>query len=513
MSSAQRHDGSRLARRPATVARAGLFASCRAAVPPLRQGVLVLTSLIVAAGALITLPSGEAGAQNADLGRSPFVAVGAAVRPAVVNIRITRAVNASGVDETPLQEMFRRYFPDREGQGGRFENPGTGSGFVVAENGEILTNHHVVAGADRIFVRFSGEQREYEATLVGSDPNTDLALLRIDSGGRRLPHLVFGDSEALQVGDWAIAVGNPFGNLEGTMTVGIVSGKGRGDLVIQGLTPRYQDFIQTDASINFGNSGGPLVDIAGRIIGINTAINSQGQGIGFAVPSRIVQRVYAQLAKNGRVIRGYLGVRTGELVASGRGDGGGARVQVLEVVPGSPAAQAGVVAQDVLVSLGGQAVTSTRQLDFLVAEAEVGGRLPLEIERGGKRQSLQVQLAELTDDAVAVRKEPGHWLGLEVASLASKDDHVLRLRETLGVEAGRGVIVINVEPGQPAAQAGIRPGDVVAAIEGQEIPDLEAFARARDALAARRDPLTLLVRTGNRESFIQVTPRETGTLQ
>jgi serine protease Do len=471
-------------------------------------------ALMVALGGLcwVLLLSTPARSQSGDLTRSPFVAVGEAVRPAVVNIRITRAVNAGGVDETPLQEMFRRFFPEGEGQGGRFENPGMGSGFVVTAAGEILTNHHVIAGADRIFVRFSGEQREYEARLAGSDPSTDLALLTIDAGGRSLPHLTFGDSGALRVGDWAIAVGNPFGNLEGTMTVGIVSGQGRGDLVIQGLTPRYQDFIQTDASINFGNSGGPLVDIQGRVIGVNTAINAQGQGIGFAVPSRIVQRIYGQLREHGRVIRGFLGVRTADVVsAEGAVEGRG--VRVLELVPDSPAARANVAAGDVIVALGGEPVASARQLDFLVAEAEVGRPVRLEVLRDGKRQSLDVELAELSADVVRPAEDAGNWLGLEVASLANKDDRVSRLKETLGIDAESGVIVLSVEPGRPAAQAGIRAGDVLVAIEGQDIPDLEAFDRARDALGGRRDPLTILIRTGSRESFVQVTPRDVGSLQ
>ncbi len=474
-----------------------------------------IPALVLALGSLLSalIVPGLARGEADDLARSPFVAVGEAVRPAVVNIRITRAVNAGGVDETPLQEMFRRYFPDREGQGGRFENPGTGSGFVVDVRGEILTNHHVVAGADRIFVRFSGELREYEAQLAGSDPSTDLALLRIDAGGRELPHLAFGDSGELRVGDWAIAVGNPFGNLEGTMTVGIVSGQGRGDLVIQGLTPRYQDFIQTDASINFGNSGGPLVDIRGRVIGVNTAINAQGQGIGFAVPSRIVQRVYTQLREHGRVIRGFLGVRTTDVVAVDGAAAESGGVRVVDLVPESPALRAGVAPDDVIVALGGEPVTSARQLDFLVAEAEVGRRMPLDVVRGGQRRTLDVELAELTDEVALPEEAPGHWLGLEVASLSEKNDQIDRLRETLGVDTSEGVMVLRVEPGRPAAQAGIRAGDVLVAIEGQEIPDLAAFARARDALRGRRDALTFLIRTGQRESFVQVTPRDSGSLQ
>jgi serine protease Do len=454
-----------------------------------------------------------AGAAAAQPERSPFVAVGEAVRPAVVNIRITRAVNTAGIDETPLQEMFRRFFPDQEGHGGRFENPGTGSGFVVDGAGEILTNHHVIAGADRIFVRFSGERREYEAELVGSDPNTDLALLKIDPDGRQLPVVLFAEADDLKVGDWAIAVGNPFGNLEGTMTVGIVSGQGRGDLVIQGLTPRYQDFIQTDASINFGNSGGPLVDIRGRVIGINTAINAQGQGIGFAVPSRIVRRIYAQLHEHGRVIRGYLGVRTTEVAADAAAGETAGGALVLEVLPDSPAAAAGLAAGDVIVRFAGRPVGSPRQLDFLVADEAVGERLEVEIVRDGRQRRVETALTELSAGAAAPVKPRGNWLGLDVASLAEPDPRVERLKETLGIEATEGIIVVGVESGRPAGQAGIRPGDLLLSVEGQYLTDLAAFTRARDSLAARRDALTFLVRTGNRDTFVQVTPRDEESVQ
>ncbi|PID81660.1 peptidase, partial [bacterium DOLZORAL124_64_63] len=251
---------------------------------------------------------------QAQIPSSPFIEVGRTVRPAVVNIRITRSVSDEGVGTSPLQEMFRQFFPDEEGKGGRFEMPSTGSGFIVDASGEILTNHHVIMDAEAIFVRFSGERQEYRAELVGDDPSTDLALIRIDPAGRRLPVLEFADSEQLEVGAWAVAVGNPFGNLESSLTVGVVSAKGRNDLFIGGLTPRYQDFIQTDASINFGNSGGPLVDVRGRVIGVNTAINQSGQGIGFAVPSNMVRRIYRDLREHGRVIRGYLGVRTEDVV-------------------------------------------------------------------------------------------------------------------------------------------------------------------------------------------------------
>ncbi len=440
---------------------------------------------------------------NEGVPRSPFVAVGEAVRPAVVSIRITRRVGTGGVDRTPLQEMHRRFFPDRAGEGGRFENPGTGSGFVIDPRGDILTNHHVIAGADRIFVRFPGEALEYQAELAGSDALTDLALLRIDPADRTLRSLAFGDSETLAVGDWVIAVGNPFGNLEGSLTVGILSATGRGDLNIQGLTPRYQDFLQTDASINFGNSGGPLVDIHGRVVGVNTAINAVGQGIGFAVPSRLAQRIYNQLASEGRVVRGWLGAS-----ALDTSEG----VLVDEVVPSSPASVAGLAAGDRLVTFAGRPITSQRQLQFMVAEAPLDRQLAIEVERSGRRLALNVTLAELDLKQVDALSA-GAWLGLEVADLAGDDPRLLRIKDTLGIVQERGLMVVAVEAARPGAAAGIRPGDILVAIEDWDLTDLSAWKSAQAALAGSREPLNVLVRTGTNERFVQVTPRDAGTLQ
>lgn len=441
---------------------------------------------------------------NADVPQSPFVALGRAVRPAVVSIRITRAVGVAGVDQTPLQELYRRFFPDREGEGGRFENPGTGSGFVVDPAGAVLTNHHVIAGADQIYVRFPGEVREYVADMVGSDSLTDLALLRIDPEGRDLPSLAFGSSDHLDVGDWVVAVGNPFGNLEGSMTVGVLSAKGRGDLSIQGLTPRYQDFLQTDASINFGNSGGPLVDIHGLVIGVNTAVNSVGQGIGFAVPSRMVQHVYNQLDTHGRVIRGWLGAAAH--------DAGGGVVVVGSVVPDSPAAVADLRKGDRMVAFGKHPVTSQRQLLFLVAGAPIDQPQTVTVERDGQQMTLTVTLTEL-DPANLNAADSGAWLGLEVADLAGDDPRVVRLRESYGIDSASGVMIVSAEAGRPGSAAGLRPGDVLVAVEDRDLPDLAAWKAAAMALRGQRDALNVLVRTGTNERFVQVTPRGAGTLQ
>ena len=473
---------------------------------------LSLSFLVVLLGALMAGPA--RGQVNDHLPDSPFVAVSQAVRPAVVNIRITRSTTSAGIGTGSLQEMYRRFFPDEEGKGGRFESPSTGSGFVVDPDGDILTNHHVIDGADAIFVRFSGEKREYRAELIGTDPNTDLALLRIDPAGRKLPALPFGDSDLVEVGSWAIAIGNPFGNLESTLTVGVVSAKGRGDLKIGGLSPRFQDFIQTDASINFGNSGGPLVDVKGRLIGVNTAINQRGQGIGFAVPSNLVTNIYGQLREHGRVIRGYLGIVTEDVVqvvgeeVPGEPPSG---ARVISIVADSPAAASGLHGGDVVVEYAGQTVESRRQLLFLIAGSSPGQDVEIIIIRDGKRNGFQVRPVEwIQEESEASALNAALWLGMEVASVEGTDPRVARLREALGVTATTGVMVVAVQDGQPAAEAGIRPGDLVVAIAGHEIIDLESYDQVRTLLAPGRDLLSVLVKTGNMENYVSVQPRHAG---
>lgn len=448
---------------------------------------------------------------------SPFVAVGRIVRPAVVSIRTVRAVNAEGMGTGPLQEMYRQFFPDEEGKGGRFESPSTGSGFVVAAAGDILTNHHVIDGADEIFVRFGGERREYRATVVGADPATDLALLHIDPAGQRLPVLEFGDSDALEIGAWVVAVGNPFGNLESSLTVGVVSAKGRGDLLIGGQTPRYQDFIQTDAAINHGNSGGPLVDTRGRVVGVNTAISERGQGIGFAVPSNLARVVYGQLRQSGRVVRGYLGLWTEDLVTvvgetrPGEPEEG---VRVLKVAPGSPAAAAGLQPDDIITQFGGRPATNNRQLQFMIAEARPQVAVDVKVARGGKQ--LSVSVMPVDQGAAAGEEKPvaaagaGAWLGLEVAALDGGDERVARLKELLGVTATAGVMVVGVDESGPAAAAGLRPGDVLAAVDGKRVEDLAGWEQVRSEHTAVPAPLTILVRTGGTERYAQVDPRHAG---
>lgn len=474
---------------------------------------LCLAATVAVLAALALLLASPPAAAKDTIPESPFIAVGQIVRPAVVNIRITRSVTKGGVGTSPLQEMFDQFFPQEEGKGGRFEMPATGSGFIVDAAGDILTNNHVIDQADAIFVRFSGEKREYRAQLVGTDPNTDVALIRIDPQDRRLTPLQFADSDQVAVGSWAVAVGNPFGTLESSLTVGVVSAKGRGDLQIGGQTPRYQDFIQTDASINFGNSGGPLVDTAGRVIGINTAINAKGQGIGFAVPSNLVRQIYGQLKEHGRVIRGYLGAMTedvvqivGEEVAGEPADG----ARILSVVAGSPAAEAGLLPGDVITVFAGQDVDSRRKLQFLIAGSQPGTDVDCAVVRAGERVEFRLRLVEWIEEGSVSAQKAEHWLGMEVGSLESGDPKVVRLRETLGVTAATGVMVVAVQEDHPAAEAGIRPGDVLISIDGREITDLDSYVQVRDLMARRTDPISVLLRTGSTENYVTVIPRNSG---
>ncbi|MBK8165889.1 MAG: trypsin-like peptidase domain-containing protein [bacterium] len=481
----------------------------RLAVDGEGRAVLAAAATVLLLALLLALPvRGES-----EAGASPFAPVGKAVRPAVVSIRIVRAVNADGMGTGPLQEMYRRFFPDEQGQGGRFESPSTGSGFVVDAGGDVLTNHHVIDGADEVFVRFGGEQREYRARIVGSDPATDLSLLRIEPSGRTLPVLEFADSDKVEVGAWAIAVGNPFGNLESSLTVGVVSAKGRGDLLIGGRTPRYQDFIQTDASINHGNSGGPLVDARGRVIGVNTAISERGQGIGFAVPSNLARGVYAQLREHGRVVRGYLGVWTEDLVTvvgEERPGEPAAGVRVLKVAPGSPAAGAGVLPGDFITAYDGRPAGTNRQLQFRIAESAPGRPVTIELAREGRQVAVTVTPIDADEGEGGPAATAGGWLGVEVASLAADDERVARLKDLLGVSATAGVMVVAVEDDGPGALAGISLGDLIVSVDGRRIDDLTAWDQVRAEHAAVPAPLTILVRTGGVERYLKVEPRRAG---
>ena len=457
------------------------------------------------AGALLCAAAGPVGAQVSRLDpspapHSPFTDVVDRARDSVVSIRASRETTGGGLDRDPMDELYRRFFPGDPDEGTPFDPTGSGTGFVVGPEGHILTNLHVVDRADAVTVRFAGERRARPAEIVGVDPGSDLAVLKIDPDGALDP-LPFGDSDVLRVGDWVVAVGNPFGNLAGSVTVGVVSTKGRSDLAIHGGAPRYQDFLQTDAAINFGNSGGPLLDLGGRVIGVNTAINKAGRGIGFAIPSNYARRVLEQIVAHGRVIRGYLGARTRDHVLDGLP--AGARVDA--VMPGSPAAAAGLRADDVIIGFAGKDVIDDRDLQFLVSDAEIGRAHACTILRDGRRKELEVVTSEEPAHDAGAADEADTWHGMTVAPL-SGDGRADRLKEALGIEGERGVMVLAVRSGSPAEAAGLQPGDVILEIGAHRIDGAEDYQAAREALAGDDAAITLLIESGGLEGYRRLVP-------
>jgi len=422
-----------------------------------------------------------------------FADVLARAEPAVVNVStVARQTGEEGQPET-MQDLLRRFFGEPPAAGRSL-----GSGFIISADGDIVTNNHVVKGAEKIRVRMATEE-EFDAKLLGSDDKTDIALLRIKAP-RPLPTLPLGDSEALKVGDWVLAIGNPFG-LTQTATAGIVSAKGR----FLGAGP-YDDFIQTDASINPGNSGGPLVDQDGRVVGINAAIVSPAGGnvgIGFAVPIALARWVVDQIREHGGVVRGWMGVAvqavTPELARS-FGLHGAEGALVADVVPGGPAAKAGIARGDVIVRWGDRPVQRSRDLPFMVALTPPGTRVPVTVLRDGKERTVDVAVermpAESSRESRPTRRagDLGGW-GLAVEALGSDD------ARRLGLKPGTGVIVTHVADGSPAEDVGLEPGDVIVEANRRPVHSPTDLGRA---LAASPRRALLLVRRNGAALFIEM---------
>jgi serine protease Do len=404
-------------------------------------------------------------------------------------------------EEDPFEEFFRRFFGDRPPPGPRRS---LGSGFIISPDGYIVTNNHVVDKADKITVRLSGpREEEYEAKVVGTDEQTDLALIKIDAS-RSLPTVSLGKSAELQVGDWVLAIGNPFG-LEQTVTAGIVSAKGR----IIGAGP-YDDFIQTDASINPGHSGGPLLNLQGEVVGVNSAIFSQtggNIGIGFAIPIDLGKSIISQLRETGTVTRGWLGVMiqavTSELAKSfGLEEARGALIA--EVTEGSPADKAGLERGDIITDFNGTAIDDSRELPALVAQTPVGEKAAVTVLRGGKEQTFTVTLGKLPEQqAMAGRGETGEegW-GFAVADLSPEIASRLQLDPDQ-----RGVVVTEVEPGSSAEAGGLQAGDVIEEVNRRPVKSVEEFTKAL-ADAQKQETLLLLVRRGTFSSFFALQKEE-----
>jgi serine protease Do len=410
--------------------------------------------------------------------------------PAVVNISSSKVVKQKG-ETSPFfnDPFFRQFFGDQQQMRPRPQREQSlGSGVIVTPDGTIITNNHVIDGASDIKV-FLSDNREFQAKLVGTDPKTDIAVLRINATG--LPTLPLGDSTKLQVGDLVLAIGDPFG-IGKTATMGIVSATGRGGLGIES----YEDFIQTDASINPGNSGGALIDLRGDLIGINTAILSGGgggnQGIGFAIPIAMARNVIDQIVSHGKVVRGYLGVYIQDVspeIAKQFGLGQKRGVLIGDVSPDTPGSRAGIKRGDVVLAVNGQTVNEANQLRLQISQMAPGSQVKLQVWRDGKTQDFTVTLGELPEKeekASEGENSSGALEGVEVQNLTPE------IAQDLNLPAGtRGVVVTSVDPSSPAATSGIDRGVVILEVNHKPVNNI---AQYREALAAAgNQPVLLLI--------------------
>ncbi|HEY5541654.1 MAG TPA: DegQ family serine endoprotease, partial [Candidatus Binatia bacterium] len=374
-----------------------------------------------------------------------------------------------------------------------------GSGFIIDGDGSILTNNHVVENAQKIVVKLAADDQQYEAKVIGRDPKTDIAVIKINAK-TSLPTATLGDSDRLEVGEWVVAIGNPFG-LDSTVTSGIVSAKGRH--IGQGP---YDNFIQTDASINPGNSGGPLINLRGEVIGINTAIFSRtggNMGIGFAIPINLVKEVLPQLRGKGKVTRGFLGVLIQKVtpeIADSLGMDKGYGALVANVTKDGPADKAGVKVGDVIVEFDGKEVKDSSDLPIIVARTPVDKRARMKVLRDKKEISLTVSVGELKDEEVVASAPEKGELGLTVQRLTPQ------MAESLGLDRTEGVVVTTVEPGSAAEEAGIRRGDVIMEVDRKAIRNLDEYKKAVAGIRKGRGVL-FLVRRGDSTLFLALKPQ------
>ena len=472
---------------------------------------------LVIAGVLDLRP---AGAQPSALPRtgegltagdhSPFVQVADAVLPAVVNISAERTVKVSQqspLQGSPFEEFFRDFMRGMPDVPQERQQSALGSGVIISPDGYIVTNNHVVAGFDKIAVLLADET-EFKGSavrVVGRDPQSDLAVLKVESK-KPLPSVPLANAADIEVGDWAIAVGNPFG-LSGTVTVGVVSAKGRSGLPLP-EGPSYQDFIQTDASINPGNSGGALVNIKGELMGINSAIRTPtggSVGIGFAVPVDIVKSVTDQLIKTGKVVRGYMGIRPQPVTdairrAMGLEDSKG--VLVADVIAGQPADKAGIRSGDVIVAVNGEKTDGVEQFRKQVAGFVPGSSISVGIVRDGERMAKRMTLTTFPENEQQASnsegERPAAWLGITVRSLTADE------RGQANVSAG--VIVENVESGSAADDAGIEGGDIVVEVGKTRINGMTDYNRAVRQFKGSKNAILFRINRGGSVLYIAIEP-------
>lgn len=439
--------------------------------------VILLLAGLFAVSTLYTVPESQATAAGSGVAPESFTSLAERNSPAVVNIQTEK--NGRGrypmmspfhrgpvPKDDPFHDFFDKFFggpPPRE-----HKQRSLGSGFIIDKDGFIVTNNHVVEGADKIKVIMK-DGREFDAEVKGRDPNTDLALIKIKPDND-LPVLDLGDSDVLKVGEWVLAIGNPFG-LEHTVTSGIISAKGR----VIGSGP-YDDFIQTDASINPGNSGGPLINMEGKVVGINTAIIAGGQGIGFAIPVNLAKGIIDQLKRKGEVTRGWLGVGIQDLTKElkeyyGVKDEG---VLLTQVFPGDPADKAGLKAGDIILKINGHSVDTSRELSRMIAEAPVGKKVEILALRKGNNQTFHIELSKRKDTQYADgggSPETEHDFGIAVANITPETARQFNLKDA------EGVLVVGVEPNSQGEKAGIVPGDIIREINHEKVDDVNAYEK------------------------------------
>lgn len=445
-----------------------------------------------------TMTAAAADVRAADIALPDFAGIVATQGKAVVNISVAGTSKTSASDfpdlgpQSPFRDFFRHFqIPIPEG---KMPIRGQGSGFIVSPEGIVLTNAHVVADADEVTVRLT-DKREFKAKLVGIDKQTDVAILRIDA--RDLPTVRIGDPQKVRVGEWVVAIGSPFG-FENSVTAGIVSAKSR-TLANEGYVP----FMQTDVAINPGNSGGPLFNIHGEVIGINSQIYSRNggyQGLSFAIPIDVAMDIERQLLTKGKVTRGQLGVMIQEVnqaLADSFGLDSPRGALVAAVSPGSPAARAGIQTGDVILKFNGSDIGRSSELPSLVAGTAPGSETTIEVWRQGKPKQMRITVGEQKNIAANDKPEdasasPSGMLGLAVRPLNGE--------EGAEIERGRGLLVENVKDG-PAAQAGIRRGDVILAVNGAPVASPEQLG---DQVGKAGKKLALLIKRGERTMFVPI---------
>jgi serine protease Do len=418
------------------------------------------------------------------------------LNPSVVNISTTQIIKRRRTpfpwsfpgpfnEEDPFRDFFDRFFgdiPQRD-----LKRQSLGSGFIINKDGYILTNNHVIENADQIKVKLSDEE-EFDAKIIGKDPKTDIALIKINPK-KPLPVAKLGDSDKLEVGEWVLAIGNPFG-LEHTVTAGIVSAKGR----VIGAGP-YDNFIQTDASINPGNSGGPLFNIKGEVIGINTAIIAGGQGIGFAIPINTAKSLLPQLKKSGKVIRGWLGVIiqqiTPDLAKSFKlKEPRGALVA--DVIKNSPAEKAGLKRGDIIIEYNDKKINKMNELPILVANTPVGKVVTMKILRNNKEKTIKAKIGEYPEEEKGtLAREKENKLGFTVEEITPQIARRLGLRNT------KGVVITQVIPGSGADYAGLRRGDVIEEINRRPVNDIRDYQKIMSNIKPGESVLLLIKRGEN----------------